>query len=1018
MQGEQGLPLPSSLEEVEALILALYEPGPPETISRIQEVLHRVQKSPEGWQLAQSLLVNSNDTIKFFGALTIIVKLNTESSTLSGSDANELLQNLIDWFVRSLRDGSGALVTKKLCSALVTCFIQFSEIWPSCIAHLVHCLYTQRSVPISEARDDDVDSTVGLLDFVGLRAAIWFAATLVEETSKTDMNTQKYSQAHNQLITEGQDIACLLARGLEPGFSGADVNRIQEEAVKCLQPWIMYNQRISSSTDALTIPLRTLLAPVIRCLLVDKIYEASIELLTDTLSNYSAFFTSEGFDMLISLFDTSWSENRYQQLVGGDFDFESVQYGMLMIAFADAKVVELQRSTSHRSQRLLAGLSGLLGAAGYAVGEDKIFVPALEFWATFVETMVDTMFSEEAKDSEAWVQHSLSLVMQVVGSCYKKIQFPPATTFSTWDSSERAGFAEARKDVADLLQTVCTIPNAGLVSLFVDLLLQALSSQAWAELEAAAFCLSALSDCISDSGEYDELLRKVFSSSLFDLLSQGEKLPVRLRQTGLSLIERFSDYFERHGELLPGALNLLFSAVGDPMLAGPSAKSICTLCSSCRSHLTGEAATFISSYENIHSSRSMDSLAEEKIVMAIASVIQAIMDENTRLQAFSHLYSIVRTDLDRCLQLKSHPERFEMSDPLVAKYYAEAQSQSQEGPTADKIAGQIAVQSLRYLLSMAKGLQAVTELPVELDGPSKADVVVSEQLPQLQSEIMQKLVELQTAFPDNGELIEFICHVLRAGFSETEPGPFVFPANIVSQYLTSQTYTSTPRIGYVVSTACAFTSSLASSSRDEAAKQLTKILPWAVDLLQSLPEPEADTELSQNVIELVTRVTQRQPEVMMRLQPSSLLEFFFIFVLKVLDGRETLPKSAAAEFWSNYLTIRTTDESVQQAVDSVMSHLGPSLASSLIRNIGGNAARSELDRLSEPLKKLTAQHVNAKTWLEAALTDISFPSSRVSLNDKTMFLKKILSLRGNRQTNQVIRDFWLACRGSSFAYAS
>lgn len=105
MQGEQGLPLPSSLQEVEAvsqilcfgirrfkvfftdqnheflasqLILALYEPGPPETISRIQELLHRVQKSPEGWQLAQSLLVNSNDTIKFFGALTIIVKLNTE----------------------------------------------------------------------------------------------------------------------------------------------------------------------------------------------------------------------------------------------------------------------------------------------------------------------------------------------------------------------------------------------------------------------------------------------------------------------------------------------------------------------------------------------------------------------------------------------------------------------------------------------------------------------------------------------------------------------------------------------------------------------------------------------------------------------------------------------------------------------------------------------------------------------------------------------------------------------------
>lgn len=60
------------------LIRALYQPNPPETISRIQEVLHRLQRSPEGWQLAQSLIAHREDNIRFYAALTLIVKLNRD----------------------------------------------------------------------------------------------------------------------------------------------------------------------------------------------------------------------------------------------------------------------------------------------------------------------------------------------------------------------------------------------------------------------------------------------------------------------------------------------------------------------------------------------------------------------------------------------------------------------------------------------------------------------------------------------------------------------------------------------------------------------------------------------------------------------------------------------------------------------------------------------------------------------------------------------------------------------------
>lgn len=57
----------------------------------------------------------------------------------------------------------------------------------------------------------------------------------------------------------------------------------------------------------------------------------------------------------------------------------------------------------------------------------------------------------------------------------------------------------------------------------------------------------------------------------------------------------------------------------------------------------------------------------------------------------------------------------------------------------------------------------------------------------------------------------------------------------------------------------------------------------------------------QNGIDLVSRLLTRSPATFIGLQPSDAIEFFFLFTLQVLDGKEPLPKAAAAEFWvSNY----------------------------------------------------------------------------------------------------------------------
>lgn len=77
-------------------------------------------------------------------------------------------------------------------------------------------------------------------------------------------------------------------------------------------------------------------------------------------------------------------------------------------------------------------------------------------------------------------------------------------------------------------------------------------------------------------------------------------------------------------------------------------------------------------------------------------------------------------------------------------------------------------------------------------------------------------------------------------------------------------------------------------------------------------------------------------------------------------------------------------------VASVTQQYGPPLCQILVRNIGGEAARSELDVLSEPLKKLIFAQPQAKMWLSNALSSKDFPSQKVGTVEKRVWLQKIL----------------------------
>ena len=84
---------------------------------------------------------------------------------------------------------------------------------------------------------------------------------------------------------------------------------------------------------------------------------------------------------------------------------------------------------------------------------------------------------------------------------------------------------------------------------------------------------------------------------------------------------------------------------------------------------------------------------------------------------------------------------------------------------------------------------------------------------------------------------------------------------------------------------------------------------------------------------------------------------------------------------------------ISQSSVTARNHLegfGPQLCQIIIRNISGEGFRSDMDILAEPLKKLAFAHPKARTWLQEALFSPSFTSQKVSDNEKSLWLQKVL----------------------------
>lgn len=545
------------------------------------------------------------------------------------------------------------------------------------------------------------------------------------------------------------------------------------------------------------------------CVELESTFGLTAELFIDLFSNYSRFLTAKDYRILSLSFQDSWAQSGLARLQAGDFSFDSLQFGNLLLAFGDATLQDLASDSEHDDSRhIMSMLHRLLTCDGIAIVEDEICLLALEFWSAFVEFVVTELFGD-SEHNFPWLNAARNHTTQAIQESWLKIRIPDFQMIATWDTDIRRGFGEFRKDVADLLQSSYSLLGSRLFETFADVAWNSLRSAAWEDFEAALFCLNAISDCMSEGQEDERQIERLLKSSEFtSCLDLTMGIPLKTIQSLVDFLGHYATFFEKHTQYLPSPLRFLFQCLGVPSITGEASKSIASLCSSCRQVLAPEIDAFIKQYEIFLNGGPVDVSTKNRVLGAIASIVQALGSEEAKARHLTDLFVFVRRDVHACLN------------------HAAAHQ-----PVEAEEAGAAALQSLT---SIGKGLQAPDDVPIDLD----SDTPPSRYWLQgagasSQSQIVETIDQVVEAVPQSGAIIEAACSVYRAGFTETSPGPFVFPAARTTQFLL-RSRIDTPRLSLVLSTACALISSHSTDSSARVDTEAQALLAHAINLIHQL----------------------------------------------------------------------------------------------------------------------------------------------------------------------------------------
>ncbi|WEW56447.1 member of the karyopherin-beta [Emydomyces testavorans] len=919
-------------------------------------------------------------------------------------------------------------------------FFKSQAPWTYCIRHVAISLANGKYLPEAQSDQQSFQALVlPSLNYDRLLAVVSFSTTLAEESIRYPSTSIGYQ---DRLAANLNDAFFLINYAFQRAITHAQApayaawseqsRNTAQEAIQSLHAWVSALRSIRIDKIALINAVNVPLTCAIRFLSEPRLAPITMELLTDILTNQPKLLGFEHFNRILDFLISQGGQQYALAILKGDFDDAQMRFLELLLKFASSEeqVRILTEPPDEKYERILFFLFKLFHAPGFAAVEDMTSNLLIEFWTEAADSISELILEGAFDEPTPTIKENFS---RVVVECFDKLRYPTPSTLKEWDDDDVKVFNAFRRDFSDFLLATYPLLGVPIIQQIQERAAIAIRDQDWERFEVAMFCLAALAETVAENEHADDLLHALFQSELFDAICYSRTvIPLKARQTLSEVISRYTPYFGRNHNLLPSALNFLFTSLDTPSSEQAAARSISRLCGTCRPPLTVYIGDFINKFSQLHANPSTSCHTLERVVEGIASVIQAIASEPGKANLLVKLL-----------------------DPLCqeAKQACETSRNGQQ--EAGLVSG---LRVINCTASIGKGLRAPDESVIDLDGEHEdhgSSFWVSDPRGvSLQALIIQILEYLVNEFSVDGDIIEGACDVLKAGYTEKSPGPYVLPPQMTVRFVKAVNMTST-RFPVVMGTASAFLASRASNP-SQVHNEVVELIVHVYNLMFEMARDPSqyDPEAAHSCIDFLTRLLPKYSESFFSLSEAPpgkplVVPAILHFTIVTLKGPDTLPLRAACSFWTALLTLPdlppafTPDDHFRgqqpsgapKPFDAYLAQL----ADVVIKQVAGRCARSDIDHFSEVLKKFAFKHQGAArihlgsalASLHVALTDQPVPSpaavqqmpdgddaeSVVSKAERERFLSSILAMRGSRATNNIVRDFWVACRGKGFAYA-
>ncbi|CAG8055989.1 unnamed protein product [Penicillium olsonii] len=1003
------------------LVTELYNPAnqrDPARIHEIQARLQQLQKTENAWAIADSLLQNENSSQhRFMGALTFTVKINVSWNEIDEHGATEVMQHLINRFVHMVNKGEQALVVRKLASSLVAILKHPATPSKQAVWQLAASLVNGGYVSEELARGVDFQARIlPELNTNASGALLFFSIALAEEALRADSETQNGAGDGSALqrallnMKDGLSLVQFVLNGIMQHARAAGDDAIDAalaaEAMSSWKTWLGFHGiRQRSVTDDVNALAISCGKTVIETLRVPSLSENAASILTQAFESRRWVFDASSLCLVAEVLADSIVTAHIAAVSNGDEGVESMSFVDLLIAYVSHLHLDVFTAPlSPQNENILRLVHGIFKTPGYASIDDLGTPRVLEFWNEIAESLLDDL--EPDNPRYGLIKSHLA---EVVLSLSSKLLYPTSDELSDWSDEERSEFGAFRHEACDYLLSAYPILGVELVTVFQRSATSHLQGGDWRNFETAMFCIAQLSEAVDENGHADQCLDAIFGSDAFAQLCAGGEtgIPLKARQTLVDSFGKYESYFERHSSLLPGVLNVLFESLSFELCAQAASRSILTLSKSCARVLTSDLPAFLDQLDQFRSKPTATASTMPKVLEGIATIIQNLSTDEEKVQTLERILGFFVQE--------ANTAREEVKGP---------------GHEYGRLRGHLV---LSCIASIGKGLRSETETisidDLQDEGPYPASFWNSGPGAESQRLLMEAMRLLIVEFPVDNGIIEAACDILKAGYTE-RAGLFVFPPSMTVDFIKSFPL-GISGTDMIMATASSFLASHASHAmqiRAEAEALTDHVARLFSSMLQN---PDSyDPETANAGIDFLARLLPKYYPILftpLESHAESPLAVLLHFILHALTRPEPLPLRAASAFWVALVDLRSNSPEATNTIESVNQEFIPRLCYTIIQQIAGRCARSDLVSLNDALrrtvfKKMALARPALKAALEtlnAQVTDTNGQQVPVlSAQDKSRFLEGLVIARGAQKPSlDLVRAFWLKCRGMNFDYA-